>query len=76
MYASLPSQGDSLVLARVNEGQPRALYESRRDSLMPFMSRGDSVPFSWRWRISLCGNMLYVVYCTCYVLIKLSLTRC
>ena len=34
---------------------------------MPLMSRGDTVPFSWRRRISLCANVLmwYIVHVIC-----------
>ena len=57
----------------VREGQSRALYESRRDSLVPFTSRGDTVPFSWRRRISLCANVLvwYIVHVMCSLSFRL-----
>ena len=46
----------------VREGQPRALYESR-----------DTVPFSWRRRISLCANVLvwYIVHVMCSISFRL-----
>ena len=57
----------------VKEGQPRALYESRRDSLVPFMSRGVLVPFSLRRRFSyvqVCF-MWYIVHVMCSLSFRL-----
>ena len=40
---------------------------------MPFMSRGDTIPFSWRRRISLCANVLvwYIVHIMCSLSFRL-----
>ena len=61
----------------VKEGQPRALYESRRDNLVPLMSRGDTVLFPWRRRISLCANVLmwYIVHVMCSLSFRLPIVE-
>ena len=61
----------------VKEGQPRALYESRRDILVPFMSRGVSVPFSLKRRFSymqVCF-MWYNVHVMCSLSIHLPVVN-